>query len=62
VSEWNGATWIARGGALNRGADYPAYAPALSIGRGGITVAWIEPAVPFAPYVPGDLRLAQENR
>jgi hypothetical protein len=63
VSEWNGTTWIARGGALNRGDDYPAYAPALAVGPDGdVTVAWLEPAASFVENVAWDLRLARENR
>lgn len=63
VSEWNGTTWIARGGALNRGDDCPAHAPKLAIGpNGDVNIAWLEPAAPFAGDVAWDLRLARENR
>ncbi len=63
VSEWNGSAWVPRGSALNRGSDYPAYAPALAVDAfGEPIVVWTEPVAPFASGVGWNLRLARANR
>lgn len=63
VSEWNGSAWVPRGDALNRGSDYPAYAPALAVDAvGEPIVVWAEPIAPFASDVGWNLRLARANR
>ena len=69
VSQWDGAAWVALGGALNRGADHPAHGPSIAVdGRFGAgadafpIVLWAErESGPGSPAA-WNVRLARANR